>query len=137
MIAGRDCIGLQHRRIAMAEGMGFDPPAERPNGAVMGDLTQRHNRCQLRQRLDPVFQKLATCVDLWPNRFVLWGHAAHGVGDHAIFQLQSVVCCGAELSGREAVFYQGAVQQIPGKIPGEGTACPICTTDARGETHDK
>jgi len=137
MIAGSNGVGFQHCCVAVAEGMSFDPPAERPNGAVMGNLSKRHDRRQLRQRFDAVFQKLATGVDLWPNRFVLWGDAAHSVRDHAVLQLQCVVWSSTELSGREAVFDQCTVQQIPSKIPGERAACPVCTPDARGETNDK
>ena len=76
-------------------------------------------------------------VDLAAERSVLRGHAAHGVGDPAVDQLEAVVGGRAVVTARKAEPAQGRIEDLAGMIAGERAAGPIGAAQSGGEADDQ
>lgn len=131
MIAGRDRIGLQQRRVSVPERVVSYLTAQCLDRAVMGNLAQRHDRRQLRQRLDAMLQELPAGIDLGADRFVLGRHTPHCIRDHAVHKFHSVIGPGIEGTLCEAVLGEGGIKQITCEIACERPAGTIGSAHAR------
>ena len=75
--------------------------------------------------------------DLGRGRLVLGRHAAHGVGDHAVDQLEAVVGSCLVAAARKAEGEQCLVQQVARVVAGERAAGAIGALQARRQPHDQ
>ena len=79
----------------------------------------------------------AAIIYLGPHRLVLWRHAAHRIGYHAIFQPQPVIYVLVVSAFGKAEFIQRRIQQIAGPIAGERSAGTVGTGHARREADNQ
>src|SRR5579864_6313237 len=110
---------------------------ERATDAVMGDFAQCEDRVQMRHARDLGDEKLATRLDLERQGFVLRRYAAHGIGDGAIDEFESIVGTLAIGSPGETVFRERGVKKVAGIIAGERTTCPVRAMQSGRETDDQ
>jgi len=85
----------------------------------MGDAAQCDNRAQIVHFGDCGFQIIAAGRDLLRGGFVIRRNAAHGIGDPAIEQLESVVGAGGVTTVRKAEFSQSRVKEVAGIVASE------------------
>src|SRR5690606_31470293 len=63
-------------------------------------------------------------------------HAAHGIDDHRIAQLQAVLRIGLELARGETELEERRVEQVAGIVPGEGPARAVRALESRRQPDD-
>jgi hypothetical protein len=105
--------------------------AQRCADAVMGDLPERENDFQFWHGLNLRAEKLATCSDLHRQRLVSGRHAAHGVGDRAVDQLDAVVCALSVCAPCKAVGEKRCVEKVTGVVARKGSTGPVGAMQSR------
>jgi hypothetical protein len=107
--------------------------ALRRNHRLMRDPAEREDDAQSGHRGDSRGEEPTACLDLPTGGLVGRRHAAHGIGDHAIDEAQTVLRRGAVPPRREPRLDQCGVEQLPGVIAGERPARPVRALQPRRE----
>ena len=103
----------------------------------MRDAAKCQHDAQLWQRCDARLKERAAGGDLGRCRFVFWRHAAHGVADHAAFQLQAIIGARFVAALGKPEFQQCRVKENSGMIACEGPARTIGAVATRCQANDE
>ncbi len=124
-------------RGGVAEGHRRALEPERGDDAVMGDFAEAEDHREARHGGDGVDQERPAGPDFGGRRLVFRRHAAHGVGDRDVDQVQAVVRPRRIGAGREAEIDQCPVEQVAGIVAGEGPSGAVGAAQARRQPDDE
>lgn len=122
---------------AMGKRVGGPSEASCRNCAFMGDAPESDNNFEARQGFEARFQECAAGFYFIAYGFVLWRHATHGIGDHAIDQLKAIVRPCLVNATRESEIEKRLVEKITGIITRERTARAVGALKPRRQTDDE
>ena len=107
------------------------------DGRLMRNAAEHDNGGQPRQVNYARREKAAAGFDLNGVRLVFRRHTAHGIGNHAIGQLQPVIGTHGKHAGGKSEFQKRCVEEVAGIVACERTTGPVGALKAWREANDQ
>jgi hypothetical protein len=121
----------------MPEGMLLLSSVARTHDCLVRDLAKREDDTTIRHLIDFLCKVGIAVIDFIGHRLVLRRYAAHGIGDPAIDQLQTVIEGNTLALVGKAVLMERFVKQESGMVTGEGAPGGIGAMQTRSQPDDK
>src|ERR1700730_18331230 len=103
----------------------------------MCDTAERQNDAQARQCSDASLEKASAMRNLTRRRFVFRRRAAHGVGDHAIDELQRFRRRWIVMAAGEPRLEKRTVEQLPRIVSEKGAPGTVRALQSWRKSHDE
>ena len=103
----------------------------------MCDLAERDDRVHARHRRDLRHEEIPAGADFFRRRLVFRRHAANGIDDAGIDELEAIVGSRRVKPARKTEVGERLIEKIAGIVAGEGPAGAVGAAQARRQSNDE